>query len=237
MPSGSTTGASILPPGGALRFGFDVATPANAPLGQIAWNSFGYVATRADNNEPLVPSEPRKVGLEVMSGSTPPENPPGISPRQVRQRDPRRRPHRGRRSPRARRWCSPTGSRTRALLTLVDIVLVDDEIGVVTCPKTTLVAGESMLCTSASYPAISGQYDNVATVTGQPVDSTGQNFGPPLTDTDKGHYTNGELPDTGSSSDRLVQLGGLLLVLGVGVMALGRRRQEAAARPGRARSR
>ena len=59
--------------------GYDVATPANAPLGQIAWNSFGYVATRADNNEPLVPSEPRKVGLEVMSGTTPPENPPGIS--------------------------------------------------------------------------------------------------------------------------------------------------------------
>jgi hypothetical protein len=102
------------------------------------------------------------------------------------------------------------------LLTLNGIVLVDDGIGTVTCPNTTLTPGEKMTCTSASYPAISGHYDNVATVTGQPVDPSGNNAGPPLTDTDKGNYTNGELPTTGSSSDLLAQLGGLLLMLGSG---------------------
>jgi len=35
-------------------------------------------ATRADNGEALVPSEPRKVGLAVVSGDVVPE-PPGIS--------------------------------------------------------------------------------------------------------------------------------------------------------------
>jgi LPXTG-motif cell wall-anchored protein len=219
-----------------VRIGYDVATPANAPIGQIAWNAFGYGAVRADNDEVLVPSEPRKVGLEVFGTGPPPEDPPGIS--LVKYVN-------GIHAP------NPPGPTIAAgapvvftylvtntgLLTLNGVVLVDDELGTLTCPRTTLAPGENMTCTSASYPAISGRYDNVATVTGQPVDSSGTNAGPPLTDTDKGNYTNGELPDTGSSSDRLAQLGGLLLVLGVGFMVLGRRRQEAAARAGRARSR
>ncbi len=105
---------------------------------------------------------------------------------------------------------------------------MDDELGVITCPRTTLAPGESMLCTSDTEIAITGQYDNVATVTGVPVDTDGNPTGPPLTDTDRGHYTNGELPDTGADTTTVVQVGGLLLVLGIALQLLGRLRREPA---------
>ena len=101
-------------------------------------------------------------------------------------------------------------------------MLVDDQLGTITCPKTTLAPGEAMTCTSPTRPAISGQYQNIATVTGNPPS------GPPLTDTDKGHYTNGDLPDTGASTGTIVQVGSVLLALGFGFLLLGRRRREAA---------
>ena len=40
--------------------------PPNAPSnGEIAWNSFAYVSTRADDNVTLLPAEPIKVGVKL----------------------------------------------------------------------------------------------------------------------------------------------------------------------------
>ena len=85
-------GTYVIPPGGALTFSWDVLTPPNAPLGQVAWNSFAYTATRADNNAELVPSEPRKVGLEVIGNPEPPAA--GHLAGQVREQHPRTEPAR-----------------------------------------------------------------------------------------------------------------------------------------------
>jgi len=212
-------GDYVIPPGGALTFSWDVLTPMDAPIGQIAWNSFAYTATRADNNAQLEPSEPRKVGLEVIGSPEPP--PPGISLVKYVNRIHAPNPP----GPNIAAGAdvvftylvTNTGQET-----LTDIVLVDDQIGTITCPKTTLVPGESMTCTSTTQIAISGQYANIATVTGNPPS------GPPLTDTDKGHYWNGELPNTGASTATIVQVGALLLALGVAFLVIGRnrRRQE-----------
>ncbi len=220
-------GTYVLPPGGAVRLNWDVATPANAPVGQVAWNSFGYTAIRSDNLQALAPSEPRKVGLEVLGTGPPTPPPPGIS--LVKYVN-------GVHVPNPPGLTIPVGNpvvftylvTNTGQQTLVDIVLVDDELGTITCPKTTLVPGENMTCTSATQVAVVGPYDNVATVTGQPVDPNGDPDGPRLTDTDTGNYTNGDLPDTGADSGTLVQLGGLLLLLGVGFLVFSRRRQEPA---------
>ncbi|MBI4789846.1 MAG: hypothetical protein HY782_22665 [Chloroflexi bacterium] len=49
---------------------------------------------------------------------------------------------------------------------LSNVKLNDDKIGAVSCPKTTLAAGEPMICT-ASGTAIVGPYKNTGTVTGE----------------------------------------------------------------------
>ena len=44
--------------------------PLNAPTsGEIAWNSFGYTAKRADNDSQLLASEPVKVGITTKASS------------------------------------------------------------------------------------------------------------------------------------------------------------------------
>jgi hypothetical protein len=49
---------------------------------------------------------------------------------------------------------------------LVNIALVDDKEGVITCPKTSLAINEQMTCTATGIAAL-GQYTNTATVTGE----------------------------------------------------------------------
>jgi uncharacterized repeat protein (TIGR01451 family) len=66
-------------------------------------------------------------------------------------------------------------------VTINDISLVDDQLGAVTCPVTTLDSGESTTCT-ATGTAVRGQYENSATVTGQPT------AGAEVSDTDPSHY-------------------------------------------------
>lgn len=65
---------------------------------------------------------------------------------------------------------------------LDNLVLVDDQVGPISCPAETLPTGESMLC-SASGTAIEGQYANIGTVTAFPQSSSSQ-----LTATDPSHY-------------------------------------------------
>jgi hypothetical protein len=62
-------------------------------------------------------------------------------------------------------------------------------------------------------------------VTGIPVDNDGNPTGPPLTDTDRGNYTNGGgvLPSTGSDSFPVVRFGAVLLLVGFGLQLLARR--------------
>jgi len=121
-------------------------------------------------------------------------------------------------------------------LTLDHVLLVDDQIGTVTCPRTTLAPGESMTCTTPSSPAISGRYHNVATVTGQPLDASRTNAGPPVTATANGYYTNDILPPTGkdllpptgSGTSLTATVGGVLVLVGLVTQALARRRPRPA---------
>ncbi|MFY7884990.1 MAG: SdrD B-like domain-containing protein, partial [Dolichospermum sp.] len=59
-------GSVILQPNDSLEFNWPMRAPIDAPTnGEIAWNSFGYTATRNDNNSVLPSSEPIKVGISV----------------------------------------------------------------------------------------------------------------------------------------------------------------------------
>jgi uncharacterized repeat protein (TIGR01451 family) len=69
-------GSMVLNPGDSVSFTWLVNTPADAPVGAVAWNSFGYTATRVDNGSQLESAEPTKVGLQVEGGTAPPFRPP-----------------------------------------------------------------------------------------------------------------------------------------------------------------
>jgi len=58
-------GDRVVKPGDKLELTWPMYAPINAPVGTIAWNSFGYVATRVDTGTKLLSSEPIKVGIEV----------------------------------------------------------------------------------------------------------------------------------------------------------------------------
>jgi large repetitive protein len=68
-------GSLVLNPNDTVTFRWGMNVPADAPLDSIAWNSFGYVATRIDNGSLLESAEPQKVGLQVI-GPGPPPPPP-----------------------------------------------------------------------------------------------------------------------------------------------------------------
>ncbi len=71
--------------------------------------------------------------------------------------------------------------RNTSNVTLTDISASDDKEGAITCPKTTLVAGEEMTCTSKIGTATAGQYANLASVSGKYGSDT-------VNDTDPSHY-------------------------------------------------
>lgn len=64
---------------------------------------------------------------------------------------------------------------------LTDLVVTDDRGVAVSCPRSTLGVGQSMVCT-ASGIVLPGQYANVGTVIGEPPQ------GGPVTDSDPSHY-------------------------------------------------
>lgn len=74
LPSDPTTvqglkfdfGTKVLNPGDEIELTWDMRAPVDAPTNnEIAWNSFGFKATRADNNDPFLPAEPNKVGIKL----------------------------------------------------------------------------------------------------------------------------------------------------------------------------
>jgi hypothetical protein len=71
-------GDLVLEPNDSISFTWRVDTPLNAPVGAVAWNSFGYTATRLDNGQQLESAEPPKVGLQVEGPGPPPCCTPGI---------------------------------------------------------------------------------------------------------------------------------------------------------------
>lgn len=65
-------GNIVLNPLDKLELNWPMRAPIGAPThGEVAWNSFGYIATRADNNVALLPSEPIKVGIAVQAPQPP----------------------------------------------------------------------------------------------------------------------------------------------------------------------
>ncbi|MFY7963962.1 MAG: SdrD B-like domain-containing protein, partial [Chitinophagaceae bacterium] len=61
-------GTQVLSGGDSIQLAWQMRAPIDAPTaGEIAWNSFAYVATRTDNNVTLAPSEPVKVGIAVQA--------------------------------------------------------------------------------------------------------------------------------------------------------------------------
>ena len=92
-------------------------------------------------------------------------------------------------------------------VTLDPVVVTDSQGVTVNCPQTSLTAGASMTC-EATGTVTAGQYENIATVTGTPVDENGNPVGDPIEATDPSHYfgvqpaidveksTNGQNADT-----------------------------------------
>ena len=59
-------GTKNLNPGDQVEINWDMRAPVNAPTNnEIAWNSFGFKANRADNNDEFLPAEPLKVGIKL----------------------------------------------------------------------------------------------------------------------------------------------------------------------------
>ncbi len=51
---------------------WEMRAPVNAPTGgEVAWNSFAYVANNATNGSTLLPAEPIKVGIQTQEGTLP----------------------------------------------------------------------------------------------------------------------------------------------------------------------
>jgi hypothetical protein len=97
---------------------------------------------------------------------------------------------------------------------LSSITLVDDRIGAIACPKPSLGPGESMLCTTATQPAVEGPHVNTATARATTTD------GDATTAVDQAYYNN-TLPVTGAHSRGLAVGGAALVGLGVAMLALG----------------
>ncbi len=67
-------------------------------------------------------------------------------------------------------------------VTLNNIIVIDDKLGEITCPYTTLQPGESMVCTATGTARV-GQYSNFGNVT-----AVSDNGGTVVNDIDQSHY-------------------------------------------------
>jgi uncharacterized repeat protein (TIGR01451 family) len=61
-------GTLIMLPGDEIVLDWKMIAPPSAPQNnEVAWNSFGYVATKTDDNATLLPAEPVKVGIKIQA--------------------------------------------------------------------------------------------------------------------------------------------------------------------------
>ena len=168
--------AGTLAPGQTLTLAWPMAAPPNAPVGTVAWNSFGFTGFRTDTGAQLTPAEPNKVGIEVdpyplmlmkqVNGQTE-ETPPGLF--------------------------VPVGQPVTYTylvtnpgdLTVGSVNLTDSPAQTITCPSATIPPHGTIACTAAAGPATAGQHADTATVSGQPL-INGSPAGPataPVSDT------------------------------------------------------
>ena len=168
--------ANTLNPGQTLTLAWPMAAPPNAPVGTVAWNSFGFTGFRIDTGAQLTPAEPNKVGIEVdpypltlmkqVNGQTE-ETPPGLF--------------------------VPVGQPVTYTylvtnpgdLTVGSVNLTDSPAQTITCPSATIPPHGTIACTAAAGPATAGQHADTATVSGQPL-INGSPAGPttvPVSDT------------------------------------------------------
>jgi uncharacterized repeat protein (TIGR01451 family) len=62
-------GDRILQPQNSVELSWSMRAPVGAPdNGEIAWNSFGFVAYRSDDGSQILPAEPFKVGIAIQPG-------------------------------------------------------------------------------------------------------------------------------------------------------------------------
>ncbi len=62
-------GALVLNPLDEFQLDWRMIAPNGTPDAKITWNSFGFVASRADNGNAFLPAEPLKVGIQIDSAS------------------------------------------------------------------------------------------------------------------------------------------------------------------------
>ena len=165
-----------LAPGQTLTLAWPMAAPPNAPVGTVAWNSFGFTGFRTDTGAQLTPAEPNKVGIEVnpyplmlmkqVNGQAE-ETPPGLF--------------------------VPVGQPVTYTylvtnpgdLTVGSVNLTDNPTQTISCPSSTIPPHGTIACTAPAGPAMAGQHADTATVSGQPL-INGNPAGPttaPVSDT------------------------------------------------------
>jgi uncharacterized repeat protein (TIGR01451 family) len=149
-----------LAPDQTLLLDWPMVAPMDAPVGTVAWNSFGYTGIRTDTGAQLAPAEPNEVGflvspypltLQKLVNEDSEETPPGLD--------------------------VPVGQPVTYTylitnpgdLTVGSIDLVDDPAESINCPSDTIAPHSTMTCTSTTSAAIAGQHSDTATVTGQPL--------------------------------------------------------------------
>jgi uncharacterized repeat protein (TIGR01451 family) len=162
--------------GQTLTLAWPMAAPPNAPVGTVAWNSFGFTGFRTDTGAQLTPAEPNKVGIEVnpyplmlmkQVNRQTEETPPGLF--------------------------VPVGQPVTYTylvtdpgdLTVGSVKLTDNPTQTITCPSASIPPHGTITCTAAAGPATAGQHADTATVTGQPL-INGEPAGPattPVSDT------------------------------------------------------
>ncbi len=62
-------GALVLNPLDVFELNWSMITPNGTPDDKVSWNSFGFVASRADNGNAFLPAEPLKVGVRIFPPS------------------------------------------------------------------------------------------------------------------------------------------------------------------------
>ena len=75
-------------------------------------------------------------------------------------------------------------------LDLTELAVTDDILGVIECPSDTLSVGASMVCTIDDV-SVEGPYVNIGSVSTQPIDLDGADFGDRIEATDAAHYFGG----------------------------------------------
>lgn len=149
-----------LVPGASVTVELEVTAPADAARDTVGRNSFGFETRRADSGETLLPTEPSPVGAKIVIEEGPPGRPSLEVQKLVN----------GAPAP------APPGPFVNVgdtvLFTFVvtndgdteltDVRVLDDVLGEVPCPTTTLQPGESTVCAAPPQVAAPGLHRNVA---------------------------------------------------------------------------